>query len=78
MEDKKTSLVFGEALELLWDGYRVRRTGWNGKGMWLGLLQPSATSKMGLPYIYMSTATGDLVPWLASQTDLLAEDWELV
>jgi hypothetical protein len=30
---------------------------------------------MSLPYIYMRTAQGDLVPWLASQTDMLAEDW---
>lgn len=32
---------------------------------------------MGLPYIYMSTVDGKLVPWLASQTDMLAEDWML-
>jgi hypothetical protein len=30
---------------------------------------------MTLPYIYMKTAQDDLVPWLASQTDVLAEDW---
>ena len=46
--------------------------------MWLALQRPDAHSKMTLPYIYMRTAQGDLVPWLASQTDLLAEDWELV
>ncbi len=34
-------------------------------------------SKMTLPYIYMSTVGGDLVPWLVSQADMLAEDWEL-
>lgn len=31
--------------------------------------------KMTLPYIYMYTAQGDNVPWLASQTDMLSEDW---
>jgi hypothetical protein len=33
---------------------------------------------MTLPYIFMKTVQGDLVPWLASQTDLLAEDWSVV
>lgn len=69
---------FGEALRLLKDGARIARSGWNGKGMWLGLQTPDVNSKMSLPYIYMSTVTKDLVPWLASQTDVLAEDWEVV
>jgi len=68
-------LNFGQALELLKSGQRVARQGWNGKGMWLALQRPDVNSKMSLPYIYMSTVTGDLVPWLASQTDVLAEDW---
>lgn len=66
---------FGEAIENLKAGRRVQRDGWNGKGMWLGLQVPDANSKMSLPYIYMSTVTGDLVPWLASQTDVLSDDW---
>jgi hypothetical protein len=70
---------FGQALEILKGGQnRVCRSGWNGKGMWLALQVPDANSKMTLPYIYMSTVQGDLVPWLASQTDLLAEDWESI
>ncbi len=69
---------FGFALDMLRRGEKVRRAGWNGKGMWLALQVPDAHSKMSLPYIYMSTVTGDLVPWLASQTDMLAEDWEAV
>jgi hypothetical protein len=32
---------------------------------------------MTLPFIFISTVQGDLVPWLASQTDLLADDWAL-
>lgn len=66
---------FGAAISLLKAGKRVSRIGWNGKGMWLELQVPDAHSKMSLPYIYMRTAQGDLVPWLASQTDVLAEDW---
>ena len=66
---------FGDALEILKDTGRVGRHGWNGKNMWIALQRPDANSKMSLPYIYMKTAQGDLVPWLASQTDLLADDW---
>lgn len=68
---------FGAALVALKSGQRVSRAGWNGKGMWLRLQRPDAHSKMTLPYVYMSTALGDLVPWLASQTDILAEDWQV-
>jgi hypothetical protein len=66
----------GWAVKQLHNGDRVRRSGWNGKGMWLELQLPDANSKMSLPYVYMSTADGKLVPWLCSQTDLLALDWE--
>jgi uncharacterized protein DUF2829 len=66
----------GWALEAMRGGERVRRKGWNGKGMWLALQLPDEKSKITLPYVYMFTATGDLVPWLCSQTDLLADDWE--
>lgn len=69
---------FGAALEALKAGKKVTRSGWNGKGMWIHLQVPDAHSKMGLPYLYMRTAQGPLVPWLASQTDVLAEDWSVV
>ncbi|RPH73995.1 DUF2829 domain-containing protein [bacterium] len=69
---------FGDAIRYLKAGKCVQRVGWNGKGMWLKLQTPDAHSKMSLPYIYMSTAQGDLVPWLASQTDVLSDDWQLV
>ncbi len=45
--------------------------------MWIELQVPEPTSKMTLPYIYMRSADGNLVPWLASQTDLLSDDWML-
>ena len=69
------SSTFGFALEALKAGRRVSRSGWNGKGLWLELQTPDANSKMTLPYIYMFTADKHLVPWLASQTDILSEDW---
>lgn len=66
---------FGKAIEALKEGKRVTRKGWNGKNMWLRLQIPDAHSKMTLPYIYMKTADNNQVPWLASQTDMLSEDW---
>ena len=73
----ENGLSFEEALRHLKHGRRVHRDGWNGKNMWIELQVPDAHSKMTLPYIFMSTAQGALVPWLASQTDILAEDWDL-
>jgi len=68
---------FGWALLQLQAGEAVTREGWNGKGQYLRLQVPDEHSKMTLPYIYITTVQGDLVPWLASQTDLLSEDWVL-
>jgi lysozyme len=65
----------GEAVAQMRNGAKVTRMGWNGKDMWLMLQVPDSNSKMTLPYVYMKTAQGDLVPWLCSQTDLLATDW---
>jgi hypothetical protein len=67
---------FGEALYYLKTGYHVWRGGWNGAGQYLELQRPDKHSKMSLPYIFIHTVQGDRVPWLASQTDMLAEDWE--
>ncbi|HLO11599.1 MAG TPA: DUF2829 domain-containing protein [Pseudoneobacillus sp.] len=69
---------FGITLSYLREGKRVARKGWNGKGMWLALQVPDDWSLMTLPYIYMKTADGYFVPWLASQTDLLATDWTVI
>lgn len=65
------------AIDQMKGGVWVRRAGWNGKGMYLWYVQPDDLSDMSLPYIAMHTAQGDAVPWLASQTDLLATDWEV-
>lgn len=86
-------LTFEEALANIKKGHKVARSGWNGKGMFLFLvpgstfvvnrppllgIYPEGTSVNYLPHIDMKTAQGDIVPWLASQTDILAEDWEIV
>lgn len=72
------SMNFQNALTGLKAGHKVARAEWNGKGMWLALQVPDENSKMSLPYVYMKTVDDKLVPWLCSQTDMLAEDWELV
>ena len=78
---------FGQALTELKNGNRVKRKGWNGDGIFLALQVPDKNSKMTQPYIYIDTlglktnnpnAPKGRVPWLASQTDMLTEDWEVV
>lgn len=84
---------FGTAIEAMKAKWKVAREGWNGKGMFLyyvpaGAYAPctdiakSIVNKDGLveygAYIAMKTAQGNVVPWLASQTDMLAEDWMIV
>lgn len=77
---------FSEALQALKTGHRVARSGWNGKGMWLGLHKETGsfvredcgTTITYADYITMKTVDDKLVPWVASQTDMLAEDWEIV
>lgn len=90
---KNNGMNFGEALEGLKGGMCVARKGWNGKGMFLFLvpgstfqvnraplneIYPEGTTINYHAHIDMKTATGEIVPWLASQTDVLAEDWDLV
>jgi len=75
--DKFAVGSFGWALYYLKQGARVTRIGWNGPGQFLELQTPDNSSKMTMPYIYIFTVQGELVPWVASQTDLLALDWEL-
>lgn len=74
---------FGIALSHLRAGQRVQRTGWNDKGMFLFHV-PVWTYTDGkqdnfpnLPFIAMKTADNKVVPWLASQTDILASDWQV-
>lgn len=79
--------TFGDALKALKAGKRVARRGWNGRGIFIELQCPDENSKMTSPYIFIDTtglqttnpgAPKSRVPWLASQTDMLAEDWEVV
>ena len=76
---------FGEAIKYIKRGMKVARKGWNGKGMFLEYVDPYMnrqfqlieTNPAGtfLPWIGIKTADNGFVPWIASQTDMLAEDW---
>lgn len=86
-------LSFSEALVQIKAGHRVARTGWNGKGMFVFLV-PGSVFKVNRPpllgiypegteiryhaHVDMRTADGQVVPWLCSQTDLLADDWDVI
>jgi hypothetical protein len=65
---------FGWTINMLWDGMSMRREGWNALHK-ITLQRPDENSKMTQPYIYITTAKGDVVPWLATQADILAADW---
>ena len=69
---------FSKALIEIKAGKKLTRRKWNGPNQWVTIQRPAYNSKMTLPYIYIKTVAGDLVPWLASQTDLLSDDWEIV
>lgn len=82
---------FGQALESVKLGSKIARQGWNGKNMFLYYVPAQsykavteiAKQEFGeeVPYgayIAMKTVQGNVVPWLASQTDVLAEDWIIV
>lgn len=84
---------FGWALNQLKLGFKIAREGWNGKEMFLYLvpgstfevnrhpllgIYPEGTKIFYRPHIDMRTASGDCVPWVASQSDLLETDWEIV
>lgn len=84
------AMTFGLALEALKKEQYVQRAGWNGKGLKLALVGKGGCYEHGmsevstLPYIVIiypkesKTTPGAVVPWLASQTDLLADDWSIV
>lgn len=87
--NESDGMDFGSAISILKDGGIVTRKGWNGKGMYLYYVPASEYEPCteaakrefeGKPvpyraYIAMKTVDKEIVPWVASQTDILAEDW---
>jgi hypothetical protein len=91
--DSRENLTFSQALECLKEGKRVAREGWNGKDMFIFLVDGSTFQVNRAPlnkfyeegtevnyhaHVDMKTADGQIVPWLVSQTDLLANDWVIL
>lgn len=83
----------GWAVKQLQDGAKLTRAGWNGKGMFIYLVRGSSFAVnrpplLGIypegtvidyrPHVDMRTVDGSCVPWVCSQSDLLATDWEVV
>jgi hypothetical protein len=81
---------FSWALEQLKAGKKVKRVGWNGKDMYLYVAEQElqypplpegefwkAEAFAKSKFIVMKTADNKLIPWLASQTDIMAGDWSL-
>lgn len=86
-----SNLTFSQALNHIKNGIKMQRVGWNGKGMFIFLvpgstfivnrppllgIYPEGTEVKYHAHIDMKTADGQIVPWLCSQTDMLAEDWQ--
>lgn len=84
---------FADAIRAVKAGHKVAREGWNGAGMFIFLvpgsrfvvnrppllgMYPEGTEINYHAHVDMRTANGTIVPWLASQTDLLSEDWVYV
>lgn len=81
---------FGKAIQLLKDGKRLKRAGWNGKNQYIELAERIAYinakgevinnghSNIGNKAIAFVGTSGVQLGWLASQADMLAEDWEIV
>ena len=71
---------YGEALDALKDGKKVARKGWNGKGMSVELVRGAATpdGRVIADFKALNAADGKLMPWVTSQADDQAVDWQIV
>jgi hypothetical protein len=86
MQPDPHAVDFAHVLAALKSGaaYAIRRAGWNGAGLMVKLHRPDAGDRMTLPYLFIEypptakTTPGARCPWLASQTDILADDWYVV
>ncbi len=81
---------FGRAIQLLKVGQRVQRQGWNGKNQYIELatnisyknanneIVNAEHDAIGNKAIAFVGTSGVQLGWLASQADMLAEDWKIV
>lgn len=86
-------LNFSQALDLLKQGKKLARSGWNGRGMFVFMvpgsqfkvnrapllgIYPEGTDITYRPHLDMKLADGTICTWLAAQPDIFAEDWVVV
>ena len=81
---------FGKAIDLLKEGKKVSRKGWNGKNQYIelatnisyknvdGEIINISHKTMGNKAIAFIGTSGIQIGWLASQSDMLSDDWELI
>ena len=81
---------FGEALNAVKNGKKAKRSGWNGKDQFIELatnvsfVRPNGEvvnvnhKDMGNKAIAFHDTSGIQLGWLASQSDMLSEDWEVI
>lgn len=81
----EVTFSFGDTIKYLKRGMKLKRKGWNGKDQSLVYIDPYNNGQFDLkekvplgtfyPYIAIKTNYNAIVPWFASQTDMLADDW---
>lgn len=74
---------YGDALVAMKQGAKVCRKDWNAEGIYVALQEPDNASFMLGRYTYIDTTQSTSkvktrVPWVPSQTDQLANDWQIV
>ena len=84
------NMTFGFAIEAIKKGKKVARSGWNGKGQYIELASNISYvnaekevincehEAIGNKAIAFVGTSGVQMGWLASQADMLAEDWKIV
>lgn len=87
--EKTEDLDFGKAIQLLKEGKRLQRKGWNGKKQYIELatnisyknndeeIINAEHDSIGNKAIAFVGTSGVQLGWLASQADMLAEDWKI-
>lgn len=73
---------FSWALRCIKSGHRLRRPGWEAFGMYIELNHGFENKNLDdyeiRPFLLVRMPDDTYVPWVPMQTDVLAEDWELV
>lgn len=90
LDEKATGLSIGEAIEAMKLGHKCSRAGWNGKNQHIelatcisyknahGAVVNAEHNAIGNHAVAFVGTSGVQIGWLASQADMLAEDWQIV